>query len=86
MYQIEATKKCQLQIDKLASKNKALFDALGAKLEKIKENPHRFKLLGNVMAGMRRAHVLKHFVLIYDIDEPSQKVILRRFSHHDEAY
>ncbi|HIH19512.1 TPA: type II toxin-antitoxin system RelE/ParE family toxin [Candidatus Micrarchaeota archaeon] len=86
MYQTEATKKCQRQIDKLTSKNKALFDALDAQLKKIKENPHHFKPLGNVLAGYRRVHVLKCFVMTYDIDEPNQKVILKRFSHHDEAY
>ncbi len=86
MYQTEATKECQRQISKLTSKNSVLFNALDAQLRKIKENPHRFKPLGNILAGLRRVHVLKCFVLTYGIDEPRQKVILKRFSHHDEAY
>ena len=86
MHQIEATEKCRRQISKLTSKNSALFNALDAQLEKVKENPYRFKPLGNIMAGFRRVHVLKCFVLTYGIDEGRGVVILKRFTHHDEAY
>lgn len=86
MYSLERTDHCKLQIRKLTSKNKALEVALRKKIEQILENPHHFKPLGNVMAGMRRVHMMGCFVLTYDIDEPNKKVILKRFSHHDEAY
>jgi len=71
---------------KLTSKNSVLFDALDSQLKKIKENPYHFKPLGNIMAGFRRVHVLKCFVLTYEIDESRKVVVLKRFSHHGEAY
>ncbi len=86
MYSLEKTDHCKLQIRKLTSKNKRLENALRSKIDEILENPYHFKPLGNVMAGMRRVHIMGCFVLTYDIDEPSGKVILKRFSHHDEAY
>lgn len=71
---------------KLTSKNRALEEALRAKINQILLNPHHFKPLGNVMKGMRRVHIMGCYVLSYDIDEAEQRVILRKFSHHDEAY
>jgi len=86
MYLLEKDEQCKREIRKLTSKNKALSDALAAKLNQILENPYHFKPLSNVLAGSRHVHVMRHFVLIYDIDENGKKVLLRRFSHHDEAY
>ena len=86
MYQLERTEECKLQIAKLTSKNNPLDEALRKKIDKILENPHHYKPLGNVMAGARRVHVLKCFVLTYSIDENSQTVFLRKLSRHDEAY
>jgi len=86
MFSLEKTDECQRQIKKLSSKNKELEHALREKIKQILENPRHFKPLGNVMAGMRRVHVLKCFVLTYDIDEVKKAVILKRITHHDEAY
>jgi len=86
MFFLEKTEECQRQIKKLTAKNSELEHALREKVKKILENPYHFKPLGNVMAGMRRVHVLGCFVLTYDIDEQKKAVILKRFSHHDEAY
>ena len=86
MVSLEKTDECQKQIKKLTSKNKELEHALREKIRQILENPYHFKPLGKVMAGMRRVHVLKCFVLTYDIDEAKNAVILKRFTCHDEVY
>jgi len=86
MFSLEKTEECQKQIKKLTSKNKELEHALREKIKQILENPYHFKPLGNVMAGMRRVHILKCFVLTYDVDEAKKAVVLKRFTHHDEAY
>ena len=86
MYSLERTDECKTQIAKLTSKNKALEEALRKKTEKILENPHHYKPPGSVLAGARRVHVLKCFVLTYSIDQNSQTVFLRKFPHHNEAY
>jgi len=86
MYSNEATDECKKQMLKLTSKNNPLLDALDSKIKKISENPYRFKPLGNVLPGFRRVHVLRCFVLIYDVDETRKTVVFRRFSRHDEAY
>ena len=86
MYLLDRTDECKSQIHKLTAKNKTLEIALRKKIGQILQNPYHYKPLGNVMAGARRVHVLKCFVLTYNIDEGSQKVMLRKFSHHDEAY
>jgi len=86
MFSLEKTNECQRQVKKLTIKNSALEHALREKVKQILENPYHFKPLGNVMAGMRRVHIMKCFVLTYDIDESRHAVILKRFTHHDEAY
>jgi len=35
---------------------------------------------------MRRVHILKSFVLIYNMDKNEQYLTLMSFSHHDVAY
>jgi len=70
---------------KLAKKNPSQLEAITKKLDKVVENPHRFKPLGNVMKGFRRIH-FGSFVLVYSIDETNNTVTLEDYDHHDKIY
>ncbi|MFH1221473.1 MAG: type II toxin-antitoxin system RelE/ParE family toxin [Candidatus Micrarchaeota archaeon] len=85
-YELEVLPSCKKEIYSLCRKNTALQDALQKKIIQILENPHHFKPLRKPLQNKRRVHVLKSFVLIYEIIEEAKTVRLFAFSHHDDAY
>lgn len=85
-YQIEIKPSCLDDIKKHCKKNHVLEDILRKKMEKVVENPYHFKPLKHDLAGERRVHIMKSFVLRYEVDEAKKAVIFLFFGHHDEAY
>jgi YafQ family addiction module toxin component len=85
-YEIEIKPSCKESINKLCKKNPILQKAIKNKIEQIIENPMHFKPLRYDLAGERRVHIMKSFVLKYEIDENNKTVIFLFFGHHDEAY
>jgi len=85
-YNLEIHQKCQEEITKHSKKNQVLKKALTKKIEEILENPTHYKPLKPPLARQRRVHIMKSFVLRYEIDEENKIVKLLAFSHHDEAY
>ena len=85
-YGIEIKPSCKENIIKLCKKNPTLEKAISNKIEQILENPHHFKTLMYDLAGERRVHILKSFVLKYEINENNKTVVFLFFGHHDEAY
>lgn len=77
---------CKKAIDKACKKNTLLRKILENKITEIIENPYHYKPLGYDLAGERRVHIQKSFVLKFEIDEPKKTVIFLTFEHHDEAY
>ncbi|MEK6946485.1 MAG: hypothetical protein AABX32_02660 [Nanoarchaeota archaeon] len=55
-------------------------------MSEILDNPSRYKPLRYDLAGVRRVHILKSFVLKFEIDESRKAVNFLAFEHHDEAY
>ncbi|MFH0889667.1 MAG: type II toxin-antitoxin system mRNA interferase toxin, RelE/StbE family [Candidatus Aenigmatarchaeota archaeon] len=86
MYIVSNRPKIDELFKKLAKKNPKQLGIISRKLEEILENPYRFKPLSNIMSGLRRVHIDKHFVLVYSIDEQNKTVILEDFGHHDNIY
>jgi len=86
MYNIEIKPSCQKSICKLCRKNPVLRRALQNKMEEIAENPQRYKPLKYDMAGERRVHILKSFVLRFQIHETTKTLEFIAFDHHDDAY
>ena len=86
MYNIEIKPSCQRDIDKLCKKNPVLREALEKKMNEILENPQHYKPLKYDLAGERRVHIMKSFVLKFDIDKQNKIVTFFFFGHHDEAY
>ncbi len=85
-YSLEYVKDFRKDLHKLADKNPQFQKAVENKLKQVLEDPHRFKPLGNQMHGLRRVHIMKSFVLIYEILEGEKIVKLVKIDHHDNAY
>lgn len=85
-YELEIKPSCKDSIIKSCKKNFVLKKAIENKIKQIIENPLHFKPLRNSLAGERRVHIMKSFVLRYEVDENSNVITLLFFGHHDEAY
>ena len=85
-YSLETKESCQENITKLCKKNPILQEALRKKVQQILLNPEHFKPLKYELAGERRVHIIKSFVLKFEVDEANKIVVLISFSHHDDAY
>ncbi|MFH0836796.1 MAG: type II toxin-antitoxin system RelE/ParE family toxin [Candidatus Aenigmatarchaeota archaeon] len=85
-YNLEIDFNCKKEIEKACFRNKTLSDVLEKKILRILENPQQFKPLRFPLQNRRRVHVLKNFVLTYEIIEETNIVKLRVFGHHDDVY
>ncbi len=86
MYDLEIKPSCQKAINKACKKNPVLKEALENKMNEILLNPARYKPLRYELAGERRVHILKSFVLVFEVNENEKKVAFLSFRHHDDAY
>lgn len=86
MYVCEIMPSCERMMEKSSKKNSVLREALQKKMEEILENPAHYKPLKYDLAGERRVHIMKNFVLKFSIDEGQKVVTFLFFGHHDEAY
>ena len=85
-YSFEIHPKCREEINKICRKNLVLEKTLKKKKNEILENPQHYKPLKYDLAGERRVHIMKSFVLKFEIDEKNKLVRFLAFSHHDDAY
>lgn len=85
-YQYVFHEKCKKEIDKSSKKNPVLQEALISKIREIVSNPQHYKPLKYKLAGERRVHIMKSFVLKFEIDESTKTIKFIAFGHHDEAY
>ena len=85
-YAIEIGKKLRKRIKKAGSKNPDFKNALNNKIAQILENPQRFKPLGWPLQNKHRVHILKSFVLVYEVIENEKIVRILDIDHHDNVY
>jgi len=85
-HEIEIKPSCQESISKLCKKNHILKDALKKKMEEVMQNPQHYKPLRYNLAGEKRVHIMKSFVLKFEVNEAKKLVTFIAFSHHDDAY
>lgn len=83
-YTIETYEELDKLFLKLSRKDKNKFEILTKKIQHILENPYQFKPLRDNMKGLRRVHIGKSFVLIYEILENEKIVRLVDYGHHDK--
>ncbi len=77
---------CEKSVEKLCKKNPVLREALERKMNEILQNPYHYKPLRFDLVGERRVHIMKSFVLKFEIHEDTKTVRFIFFGHHDEAY
>jgi len=85
MYLLDLREKVKEKFHKMDKKEKKQLETINKKILQIRENPHRFKPLSNIMKGLRRVH-FGSFVLVYSIDEKNKVVVLEDYDHHDNIY
>lgn len=66
-YDVRFTPTFEKQLKKIKQKDKVLFERLTKKIKEIRENPHHYKPLRNLLKGTRRAH-LDPFIIIFSIE------------------
>ena len=86
MYNLEIKPELQKVLSKLCKKDKKTYEAVMKKIEEILQNPQHYKPLKYDFAGERRVHIMKNFVLKFEINENTKTVCFLFFCHHDEAY
>ena len=85
-YNYEISRQLERELDKLRRRNKKQFEIILKKMSEILENPQHYKPLQHAMKGLRRVHIGKSFVLVFEIVENENKVIFLDFNHHDNIY
>jgi len=86
MYSYELVPDLQKVLNKLFKKDKVMYEQVMKKIEEIIQNPQHYKPLKYDLARERRVHIMKSFVLKFEINEQNQMVTFIFFGHHDEAY
>ena len=86
MYDYEIKPVLQKILNKLFKKDKRVYEAIMNKIEEIIQNPQHYKPLKYELAGERRVHIMKSFVLKFEVHEDRKVVVFLFFGHHDEAY
>ncbi|MFH1425157.1 MAG: type II toxin-antitoxin system mRNA interferase toxin, RelE/StbE family [archaeon] len=86
VYELGVAPKLDRIFFKLGKKDKKQLEIIDNKVDKILENPYQFKPLRGDMAGIRRVHIGKSFVLTYEIIESEEIVKLLDYDHHDNVY
>lgn len=71
---------------KLAKKDRGQLSAINKKIMQLQENPLIGKPLHFPLQGMRRVHVFRSFVLVYDIQEAEKTITIRDYDHHDNIF
>lgn len=75
-----------MRLKKTYEKDKKLYDAVMKKIEEIIENPHRYKWLRHDLKGLRRVHLKKSFVLVFELDEEEKIVRFLDLDHPAGIY
>jgi len=85
-YKFEIKPKLEKKLKKIKNKDYAMFKTVRDKVGDIIGNPYHYKPLRYDLKGLRRVHIGKSHVLIFEIDEPSKTIRFLDLGHHDEIY
>ncbi|MBI4399131.1 type II toxin-antitoxin system RelE/ParE family toxin [Candidatus Micrarchaeota archaeon] len=84
MYLIEFSKHLERVLEKLQKKNRKQFEIILKKISEVKEQPEHYKPLRYGLKNLRRVHIDKSFVLVFEII--GDKILFLDFDHHDLIY
>ena len=85
-YKLDISENLDRVFAKLSKKDKKSLEIINNKIKHILENPYQFKPLRNEMAGIRRVHIGKSFVLTYEILESEKTIRILDYDHHDKIF
>jgi YafQ family addiction module toxin component len=85
-YRLLIEEDLKASLKKLFKKSRPLYDAVLNKAGEILDNPQHYKPLRHDLKGLRRVHLEKSFVLVFEVDEKNKVVRLVDLRHHDEIY
>jgi len=85
-YLLEIEERCKRALEKAGARNQEFKRAVENKLKQILEDPHRFKPLHFPLENTRRVHILKSFVMVFEIIEGRKTVRVLDIDHHDKVY
>ncbi len=86
MYKLAIKENLDRKFKRLKKKDREMLMLIDRKVQKILDDPYRFKPLRKPLQNKRRVHVGRSFVLIYEINEEEKTVTLLDFDHHDNIY
>lgn len=88
MYSFERSGKLLKVLKKLYRKDRGRYEATLNEMEEVMsgQNPHHYKNLSHDMKQFKRAHIDKHFVLIFKVDENKRVIKFIDLQHHDHIY
>ncbi len=84
MYKAEISELLDKKFARISKRNRNILDKIDKKIKQILTNPGRFKNLKGDMKGIKRVHIDKHFVLIFEVKETSVRFL--DLDHHDKIY
>ena len=82
-YKLDVLENVERIFQRLSTKDKRSLEIINEKVKHILENPYQFKPLRGNMAGIRRVHIGKSFVLIYEIIESEKLIRILDYDHQD---
>ena len=85
-YSLEIEEKCRRKLAKVGAKNPEFRKAVEGKLAEILQDPYRFKPLHPPLRNKYRVHILKSFVMVFDVMESAKTVRILDIDHHDRIY
>ena len=83
-YTLEVPEHLDKEFRALSKRDKDTLEVIHKKIKQILENPTHFKPLRGDMKGARRVHIRGSFVLTYEIE--GNTVRLLDYDHHDTVY
>lgn len=90
MFDFNISDELKLKIKKLTKKDKKRVEAINKKIKQIincdKESINHYKNLRHDFKNLKRAHIDKHFVLIFDVDLKKNFILFTNLDHHDRVY
>jgi len=84
MHDLEVSQKADKIFKKLSKKDSVQLKVIKRRIDEILENPEHYKPLKGDMHGARRVHIDKSFVLVYEIERNTVRIL--DYDHHDKIY
>lgn len=86
-WSIDFSDKLKRKLNKLAKKDKVLYEATLRKItEIINGDPEHYKPLRNDLKNKKRVHIIGPFVLVFEPFKVENKVKFYDLDHHDRIY